>query len=61
MPTASCGSALAEAKKLVESAPASVKEGLGKDEAEELKTKLEEWGVGFGKLAHFLLSMNRDI
>ncbi|MEM1423820.1 MAG: 50S ribosomal protein L7/L12 [Planctomycetota bacterium] len=40
------GLGLAEAKKLVESAPAPVKEGLGKDEAEELKTKLEEAGAG---------------
>jgi large subunit ribosomal protein L7/L12 len=36
---------LKEAKELVESAPKAIKEGLGKDEAEELKTKLEEVGA----------------
>ena len=40
------GLGLKEAKDLVESAPKPVKEGLGKDEAEELKTKLEESGAG---------------
>lgn len=39
------GAGLADAKKMVESAPVAVKEGLGKDEAEELKTKLEEAGA----------------
>ena len=38
------GLGLKEAKDLVESAPTVVKEGVGKDEAAELKTKLE--GVG---------------
>ncbi len=36
---------LKEAKELVESAPAKVKEGLSKDEAEKAKTKLEDAGA----------------
>jgi large subunit ribosomal protein L7/L12 len=36
---------LKEAKELVESAPKAVKEGVNKDEAEELKKKLEEVGA----------------
>jgi len=36
---------LKEAKDMVESAPATVKEGVSKDEAEELKKKLEEAGA----------------
>jgi large subunit ribosomal protein L7/L12 len=36
---------LKEAKDLVESAPAPVKEGVSKDEAEQIKTKLEEAGA----------------
>ena len=36
---------LKEAKDLVESAPAPVKEGITKDEAEEIKKKLEEAGA----------------
>ncbi len=36
---------LKEAKDLVESAPASVKEGVNKDEAEEAKKALEEAGA----------------
>ncbi|MEK9596431.1 MAG: 50S ribosomal protein L7/L12 [Rhodospirillaceae bacterium] len=39
------GLGLKEAKDLVESAPKPVKEGVGKDEAEELKKKLEEVGA----------------
>lgn len=39
------GLGLKEAKDLVESAPANVKEGVTKDEAEEFKTKLEEAGA----------------
>ena len=39
------GLGLKEAKELVESAPKAIKEGLAKDEAEELKTKLEEAGA----------------
>ncbi|HCH27728.1 MULTISPECIES: 50S ribosomal protein L7/L12 [Psychrobacter] len=39
------GLGLKEAKDLVESAPAPIKEGASKDEAEELKKKLEEAGV----------------
>ena len=35
---------LKEAKDLVESAPAKVKEGLSKEDAEKLKTELEEVG-----------------
>lgn len=36
---------LKEAKDLVESAPATVKEGLPKEEAEAMKVKLEEQGA----------------
>lgn len=36
---------LKEAKQLVESAPAPVKEGTNKDEAEDIKQKLEEAGA----------------
>ena len=36
---------LKEAKELVEAAPSAVKEGIGKDEAEEVKTKLERAGA----------------
>jgi len=36
---------LKEAKDLVEGAPAPVKEGVGKDEAEEMKKQLEEAGA----------------
>ena len=36
---------LKEAKELVESAPVAVKEGAAKEEAEEIKTKLEEAGA----------------
>ena len=39
------GLGLKEAKDLVEGAPAPVKEGASKDEAEELKKKLEEAGA----------------
>ena len=38
------GLGLKEAKELVESAPKAIKEGIGKDEAEEVKKKLEEAG-----------------
>jgi large subunit ribosomal protein L7/L12 len=38
------GLGLKEAKDLVESAPAILKEGLKKDEAEEIKKKIEEAG-----------------
>ena len=39
------GLGLKEAKDLVEAAPKSVKEGASKDEAEEIKGKLEEAGA----------------
>ncbi|MAK34252.1 MAG: 50S ribosomal protein L7/L12 [Arenicellales bacterium] len=38
------GLGLKEAKDLVESAPSAVKEGVSKDEAEEIKKQLEEAG-----------------
>jgi len=38
------GQGLAEAKATVEGAPATLKEGLGKEEAEALKTQIEEAG-----------------
>ena len=40
------GLGLKEAKELVEGAPKPVKEAVSKDEAEELKKKLEEAGAG---------------
>jgi len=42
---AATGLGLKEAKDLVESAPANIKEGVKKEEAEELKKKLEEAGA----------------
>lgn len=39
------GLALKEAKELVDSAPKSLKEGVGKDEAEDMKGKLEAEGA----------------
>ena len=39
------GLGLADAKKLVESAPTPLKEGVSKEEAEELKSKLEGAGA----------------
>jgi large subunit ribosomal protein L7/L12 len=39
------GLGLKEAKELVEGAPAPLKEGIAKDEAEEIKKKLEEAGA----------------
>ena len=38
------GLGLKEAKDLVESAPAAIKEGVSKDEAEDIKKQLEEAG-----------------
>jgi len=40
-----CGLGLKEAKDLVDSAPSVIKEGLAKDEAEALKSTLEEAGA----------------
>ena len=39
------GLGLKEAKELVDNAPKAVKEGVSKEEAEEIKTKLEEVGA----------------
>ena len=39
------GLGLAEAKKLVEEVPAKIKEGISKEDAEELKAKLEAVGA----------------
>ena len=39
------GLGLKEAKDLVEAAPSAVKEGVSKDEAEEMKKQLEEAGA----------------
>ena len=39
------GRGLADAKAVVEAAPKAIKEGVSKDEAEELKKKLEEVGA----------------
>ena len=40
-----CGLGLKEAKDIVDAAPAKVKEGVGKEEAEALKKALEEAGA----------------
>ena len=40
-----CGLGLKEAKDLVEGVPAKIKEGLSKDEAENLKKAIEEAGA----------------
>ncbi|WP_335872152.1 50S ribosomal protein L7/L12 [Bacillus sp. 2205SS5-2] len=40
------GLGLKEAKELVDNAPKPLKEGIAKEEAEELKAKLEEVGAG---------------
>ena len=40
-----CGLGLKEAKELVEAAPKTLKEGVAKAEAEEIKKKLEEAGA----------------
>ncbi|WP_018663972.1 50S ribosomal protein L7/L12 [Heyndrickxia acidiproducens] len=40
------GLGLKEAKELVDNAPKALKEGVSKEEAEELKAKLEEVGAG---------------
>ena len=39
------GLGLKEAKDMVDAAPKAIKEGLSKDEAEELKKQLEEQGA----------------
>lgn len=39
------GASLMEAKKMVESCPATLKEGLSKEEAEKVKAELEEAGA----------------
>jgi len=39
------GLGLKEAKELVDGAPNAIKEGVGKDEAEDIKSKLEEAGA----------------
>ena len=39
------GLGLKEAQELVDNAPKAIKEGVGKDEAEEMKKKLEEAGA----------------
>lgn len=40
------GLGLKEAKEVVDNAPKALKEGVSKDEAEEIKAKLEEVGAG---------------
>ena len=39
------GQGMKESKELVDNAPKAIKEGVGKDEAEEMKKKLEEAGA----------------
>ena len=50
------GLSLMEAKQLVESAPATIKEGVSKEEAEDLKTKIEEAGGAIEVKQVFLVS-----
>ena len=45
MTAGSGGSEVKEAKALVDEAPNPVKEGVSKDEVDEIKTKLEEAGA----------------
>lgn len=40
------GLGLKEAKELVDNAPSTIKEGVSKDEADQVKSKLEEAGAG---------------
>jgi large subunit ribosomal protein L7/L12 len=40
------GLGLKEAKEVVDNAPKAIKEGISKEEAEEMKAKLEEVGAG---------------
>ena len=40
-----CGLGLKEAKDLVDGAPSTIKEGVSKDEAENLKKAIEEAGA----------------
>ena len=40
------GLGLKEAKEVVDNAPKAIKEGVSKEEAEEIKAKLEEVGAG---------------
>ena len=40
------GLGLKEAKELVDNTPKAIKEGVSKEEAEEIKAKLEEVGAG---------------
>lgn len=40
------GLGLKDAKELVDNAPGAIKEGVAKEEAEEMKAKLEEVGAG---------------
>ena len=40
------GLGLKEAKEVVDNAPKAIKEGVSKEEAEEVKAKLEEVGAG---------------
>ena len=50
------GLSLMEAKQLVESAPATIKEGVSKEDAEDLKTKIEEAGGAVEVKQGFLVS-----
>ena len=54
------GLGLKEAKDLVDGAPKPIKENVKKDEAEELKKKLEEAGATV-ELKQFLLSQNNSL
>ena len=53
------GLGLKEAKDIVDGAPAPIKEGIPKDEAEALKTQLEQAGISLSQEGCFLLVSNQ--
>ena len=55
------GLGLAEAKAAVEAAPKAIKEGVSKDEAEELKKKLEEVGAKVELKEAFSLAYQKEL
>ena len=55
------GLGLKEAKELVDSAPKAVKEGVAKDEAETIKSQLEEAGATAVSYTHLTLPTKRIV
>ena len=55
------GLGLKEAKELVESAPKDIKEDVPKDEANEIKEKLEAAGAKAVSYTHLTLPTNREV